>query len=304
MNATISERALRSVQRRHRGSSSARRITFAAALLISVSAAVFAQPTSTGESPAWDPLAATKADDYASDLVDAARQEQLHEMERRVAALMPRPAGQDDETFRREVLKEVEGILQPYWDAMDRLAQDRVRHEANMANPPWPMNIPNARRQFAERMATQMRFQQNQIESRFRTFVAQVERFNQWQAFKQANPEEAARRTRLQLAQEAREREEVVRRQQWQVAHPARRICQPLPEYIQGATNPDQALAAIRKADPDAGYSPNASWHQTGRDSRPQERPWVTIDTTNGPVLLAKDFDVCLTWFRVAFPRG
>jgi hypothetical protein len=280
-------------------------------LLACITVSTFAQSQPAGDDPDWDPLAATKSDDYDPNPAGTARREQMLEMEGRIAALLPRPAGQDDETFQHEVSKEAERILRPYWEAMDRLEQEQARHEANMANPRIPMNIPTARRQFAERMASQMQFQQSELERRFRGFVGMVERYNQWQAFKQAHPEEAAqqereaaRRERLRLAQESRERREVERQQQWQVAHATRRVCQPLPEYIRGATNPDEALAAIRTADPDAGYRPNSSWHQVDRTGKIQEWPLVTIDTTNGPLLLAKDFQACRNWFRVAFPRG
>ncbi|MBI0436083.1 hypothetical protein [Roseomonas sp. KE0001] len=226
-----------------------------------------------------------------------ARDEMVHAMEVRIAAVMPRMPGDDDEVYRAKVSEEAGRVLDPYFEAMDRLEQDRVRHEANKRG--GRVNIPAAERQWAERVSTVTGFERRQIETRFGLLMGRIERYNKWEAFKRENPQEAARQERLAAATEARERAQQTRLAQWQVIHQRERQCQPLPEYISGATTPEEALAIIRRTDPDAGWHPQTPRTRPLPDGRTEPAALLAIQTTEGDIALAQSFEACRNYFRM-----
>jgi hypothetical protein len=264
----------------------------------------------------------------------ASQREQLLEMEARVASVLPRQPSEGDAEFSERVAGWADSIVRPFFEAQERAERERARHEAYMRDPLPTMNIPVARRQFAERMTQQEQFQRQQVEQRFRLLLAEVGRYDRDEAFRREYPERAARgerppsagtwtetlaasraehrrwceanvencaREQRRLAAQAEQaRIDEQRRAQWQVAHATRRVCQPLAEYIPGTTNPDEALAALRRVDPDADYNRSSAWRMRDESGVTRERPWVTIEMTHEQVLLAKDYAACVAWFRAA----
>ena len=105
------------------------------------------------------------------------------------------------------------------------------------------------------------------------------------------NPEPCAREQRRIAAQEARAANEERRRGSWQVMHIRQRVCQPLSEWISGAATPQDALAAIRRNDPDAEFF-DAAGVAGGK-------ALVSIETSGETVNLARDYGACVTGFRM-----
>lgn len=224
------------------------------------------------------------------------------EMTRRVAAIMPHLPDDTPERFNADVRKQVEYIMEPFWKWRAELPVWRAAREADADRSIRgqgarvdPSYVQRVRQGVQQAVDTTEQRRVADAELRFNSFADSVRRQNEYVAWKQANPEEAARRERLAAAQTRREQEQQRRLTVWQVVHPSRRSCQPLEEAITGVTDPDQALAAIRRVDPDAGFQ-GSGWH--GREGN--VLPWVVIETTTEPVLLAKDYHACNSWFRAS----
>ncbi|WP_120010203.1 hypothetical protein [Teichococcus vastitatis] len=286
------------------------------AMLACTSSTAIAQAPSDEDSRV-PPGGGVKADDYSADPdadeddlgavtrpdgtpLTAEQRDQLAAMIQRLRAALPQQRNEPEEVYDRRIFDVAYRSLANTWsgrerrqagiDAMQRseaarAAQQEERRQAlareeAIAHGPGQENF----RSFWHGMPQASWTEQSQ------DLQAQ---YSRWCS---NNPEPCAREQRRNAAREARAREQEARKMQWQVVHAQRRLCQPLPDWLPGATTPQDALEAIRRQDPDADFD-DAAGTAAGR-------PWVTIETSSEPVLLAKDFFACTQWIRVAFPRG
>ena len=288
------------------------RSAFAATLLACISAATLAGGTADG---------GVKADDYSpgdeqaevrrpdGQLLTADQRARFDEVLGYVRRTVPRRAGETEEAFDQRSFDVAYRALVPEWRRSARQPDPGPRA------PPRPLGRPGVhvltpdqqevikrevrRDEEEERIARQTAPGNDSFVAVYRsTWPSQTlfterqkDLYEQHRRWCDNNPEPCAREQRRIAAQEARAANEERRRAQWQVMHIRQRMCQPLSEWIPGATTPQDALTAIRQRDPDADFydAPGVSAGQR----------LVSIETSGETVNLARDYWACVAGFQM-----
>jgi hypothetical protein len=252
----------------------------------------------------------TAAFDATRFLAQGNRDTQRAMMRDQITSMMVHAHYQDDAQFQARAEQLTEQALRPIWTQQDQALKDAAAFQQRVQASRYPETLGRLRQEHADRMRREAERLRTNVYAHLRTAAYSLDQDRERYAYqaahadlKRANPEEAARRERLAMAQQRRAADSEARLMGWQVIHIAENVCQPLDDAFPGAKNPDEVLARVRARDPDAGYAPNAEWHQRDEKGNLVTMRWAAIETTNGVINLALSYSTCNGWIRTMTGR-